>query len=46
MLAIMEKQISLIYKIVLTHAGFDGHIIDHNAIRNNLPDKAFIKLGR
>lgn len=42
---IMQKQISLIHKIVLTHAGFDGYIIDHYAIRNNLPDKAFIKLG-
>lgn len=42
---IMQKQISLIHKIVLTYVGFDGYIIDQYSIRNNLHGKAFIRLS-
>ena len=43
--SLMEKQITLIYRSMLTHAGFEGYIIDHYAIRNGQPEKAFIKIN-
>lgn len=39
----MQKQIILIYRLMLTHVGFEGYIINHYAIRNNDPDNAFVK---
>jgi len=45
MVAVMQKQITLIYKLLLTHVGFDGHIIDHYAIGRQPSVKPFIKLG-
>jgi hypothetical protein len=45
MIEIMQKQLTFIYRLVLTFVGFDGHIIDHYALRNNLPEKAFVKVN-
>lgn len=45
MLEIMQVQITLVYRLLLTHAGFEGYIIDHFAIRNNDPNNSFIKLN-
>jgi hypothetical protein len=45
MVSTMQKQLTFIYKVVLSYTGFDGYIIDHYAIRNNLCERAFIKLN-
>jgi hypothetical protein len=45
MVEIMQKQITLIYRLLLSLTGFDGHVVDHYAIRNNIPQKAFIKVN-
>jgi hypothetical protein len=45
MTEIMQRQVSLIHRILLSHVGFDGYIIDQFGIRNNTPEKAFIKLN-
>lgn len=45
MLDIMHSQITLIYKLILTYIGFNGYTIDHYALRNNLPDEAFVKVN-
>lgn len=45
MVTIMQKQLSFIYKIIFSYIGFDGHIIDHYAMRNNKNEQAFIKIG-
>jgi hypothetical protein len=39
----MQKQLTLIYKLVLTYIGFDNYIIDHYSIRNNAFHNAFVK---
>ncbi|SFQ07516.1 hypothetical protein [Parafilimonas terrae] len=44
MVIIMQRQLSFIYKIVFSYIGFDGHIIDHYAMRNNKIEQAFIKI--
>ncbi len=44
MVDIMQKQITLIYRLVFTYIGFDGYIIDHYAMRN-MPERAFIKVN-
>jgi len=46
MIALMQMQISLIYRLLLAYTGFDGYVINHYALRNQLPDQAFIKLGQ
>lgn len=45
MVSIMQKQITFIYRVILTHIGFDGHIIHHYFIRNDEPEKAFVKVN-
>lgn len=45
MVDIMHKQITLIYRLILSYVGFDGYTIDHYAIRNNMPLGAFIKIN-
>ncbi len=45
MVTIMQKQITLIYRLVLAAVGFDGFVIDHYAIRNGPPAKAFVKVN-
>jgi len=44
MMAIMMKQISLIYKLVLSFVGFDGHVIDHYHLRYGPAKKAYVNL--
>ena len=44
MMRIMHRQLSLIYKLVLTHTGFRGHVIDHYFLRHGPAKKAFTKL--
>jgi hypothetical protein len=44
MMRIMHRQLSLIYKLVLTHAGFRGYTIDHYFLRHGPAKKAFTKL--
>ena len=44
MMRIMHRQISLIYKLLLTYTGFRGHVIDHYFLRNGPVKKAFTKL--
>lgn len=39
----MQKQLTLIYRLILTYIGFEEYIIDHYAIRNNDPYNAFVK---
>ena len=45
MVDVMYKQVSLIYRLVLSFVGYNGYVIDHYALRNNMPDKAFVKLN-
>lgn len=45
MVSLMQRQITFVYKVLLSYVGFDGFIIDHYAIRNNEPEKAFIRLN-
>ena len=45
MMAIMMKQISLIYKLVLSFVGFDGHVIDHYHLRYGPAKKAYVNLS-
>lgn len=45
MMRIMHRQISLIYKLVMTNAGFRGHVIDHYFLRHGPAKKAFTKLA-
>jgi hypothetical protein len=45
MVEIMQKQLSFIYRIVLSYVGFQGFIIDHYLIRNEQSEKAFIKVN-
>lgn len=45
MVSIMQKQITFIYRVMLTYIGFDGHIIHHYFIRNEEPKQAFVKLN-
>ena len=45
MVAVMQKQITLIYKLVLTHVGFDGHVIDHYIMNKQQSLNPFIKVG-
>jgi hypothetical protein len=45
MINLMQMQISLIYKLLMIHVGFDGYVLDHYALRNNQPDQAFVKLN-
>lgn len=44
MVSIMQKQITFIYKYILAHIGFKGHVIDHFSIRNNPSIRSFIKI--
>jgi hypothetical protein len=44
MLRIFHRQLSLIYKLILTHAGFRGHVINHYYLRHGSAKKAFTKL--
>ncbi len=39
----MQKQITLIHRIILTYIGFNGYVINHYAIRNGDINNAFIK---
>lgn len=39
----MQKQLTLIYRLILTYIGFDGYVIDHFNIRNSENEKALIK---
>ena len=34
-----------IYKLVLTHVGFDGHVIDHYIMNKQQSLNPFIKVG-
>lgn len=45
MVEIMQKQLTLIYRLLFTYVGFDGYIIDHYAMRNTMPDKVFVKVN-
>ncbi|MCC8423570.1 hypothetical protein [Mucilaginibacter sp. UR6-11] len=45
MVGLMQMQLSLIYRLLLTHVGFNGYVIDHYALRNEQPDNAFVKLN-
>jgi hypothetical protein len=44
MIDLVQMQISLIYKLMMIYVGFDGHVIDHWALRNNQPSRAFVKV--
>lgn len=39
----MHKQLTLIYRLILTYIGYDGYIIDHFNIRKNENEQVFIK---
>ena len=43
---IMKQQLTLIYKIILSYVGYDGYIIDHYAMRNSIPKRAFVRLNQ
>ncbi|MDA9554656.1 hypothetical protein N9R54_00340 [Pelobium sp.] len=45
MIDLMLKQITLIYKLLLSHIGFEGYIIDHYHIRKFNTEKAFMKIN-
>jgi hypothetical protein len=45
MIDLMQMQLSLIYKLLMTYVGFDGYVINHYALRNNQPEGAFIKIN-
>jgi hypothetical protein len=42
---LMLKQITLIYKILISYIGYKGFIIDHFHIRNGNKENAFIKIN-
>ncbi len=44
MIDLMQMQISLIYKLMMSYVGFDGYVIDHWALRNNQPSHVFVKV--
>lgn len=44
MMRIMHRQLSLIYKLVLTYVGFRGHAVDHFFLRHGPAKRAFTKL--
>jgi len=46
MLEIMQKQITLIYRIITTYVGYKGYIINHYAIRENNAQEAFIEINK
>lgn len=39
----MQKQLTLIYRLILTYIGFDGYVVDHFNIRRTENEQAFIK---
>jgi hypothetical protein len=45
MVAIMQRQINLIYRLLLTLSGFKGQIIGHFAIRPHSPKRPFIRVN-
>jgi len=45
MLALMQKQVTFIYRYVLTYIGFQGYVIDHFSIRNNPSLQPFIEIA-
>lgn len=45
MIDIMQKQITLIHKLVLSYIGFDGHIINQYQLRNYCDETSFMKLN-
>jgi hypothetical protein len=45
MVELMQKQITLIYKLVLTHVGFSGYVIDHYNINNQRSSFPFVKIN-
>ncbi len=44
--SLMLKQITLIYRLVFSFLEFDGLLIDHYAIRNEMTESAFINAGK
>jgi hypothetical protein len=45
MIEIMQKQITLIHKLVLSYIGFDGHIINQYQLRHYGDKSTFMKLN-
>jgi hypothetical protein len=45
MVDIMHKQVSLIFRLILNYIGFEGYAIDHYALRNELSEKAFVRIN-
>lgn len=46
MVEVMQKQITLIYRIITTYVGYKGFIIDHYAVRKNQADNAFVEINK